>query len=238
MIPEFCVLRIRKKAQYIERDSNGISTKLTDYMREKVYSIPRMYELEERRKLTLAEQKELKDIKSKLRTFGTLKNIKKEILNDIIFPAMADLTFFFECLSQSTELESIFGNDVRELLGVIRRDPKPWDYGFMFKRLVTAMIFGDRYSLIPRDDDDRYYRSVDFTIKLTHILQEIILQKVGLTPKFKMEKASLRIIHDINQGLAWTELLASRVNDPKEFKEPTRTFDFDTIKLLKLKVGK
>lgn len=225
---------IKKDTKRIRRNHHRLAVKLVNYMIERPLLTAKKDKLKKREKLTILEQEELNQIESEI---NSSVNTKTQILNDIIFPAMADLTFFFECLSISPELEAIFGKDVRELFGVIRKDPELWNYGFMFKRLVTAMILGERMSLIPHDDDDRYYRSDDFTLRLTHILQEIILQKISLTPKFKIKKASMRILEDISRGLAWTELLASRVNDPREFKEPNRTFDFDTVKILGLKVG-
>ena len=61
---------------------------------------------QEGKELSLAEQKRIRE----------LDRMKVYIIDSIIFPAMADLTYFFESLSVSRKLSEAFDDDVVELL--------------------------------------------------------------------------------------------------------------------------
>ena len=60
---------------------------------------------------------------------------KVDLLNNYIFPSMANVIFFFRCMSRYPRLKARFENDVKDLLGVRRENPRPDNYGFIFSAL-------------------------------------------------------------------------------------------------------
>src|SRR5688500_1483707 len=64
----------------------------------------------------------------------SLRTRKVRVLNDIVFQAMADLTFFFQTISVYPELQVVFDNDVKDLLGIRRNTVQ--EYGFIFHSLL------------------------------------------------------------------------------------------------------
>lgn len=157
----------------------------------------------------------------------SLRTRKVRILNDIIFQAMADLTFFFETISVYPELQVVFDNDVKDLLGVRRNSVQ--EYGFMFLNLLRSiLILRDMESKErPRNKQD------DFRIKLNHILQGIVFDKVrpSLIDVFKLQEAQIAVKDDFRRAWAWTGTLASNIDEKEDV--PHRTFEFDINELLK-----
>jgi hypothetical protein len=80
---------------------------------------------------------------------------------------MANLVFFFEAMTISSELKGTFESDIRELFGIRRNNPSFDNYGFMFKILLRS-IFHSNLGLSQND----------FRFKLLHELQEIIYYKL------------------------------------------------------------
>lgn len=185
---------------------------------------------------------------------NNVRRMKNYYLNNLVFPAMANLTFFFEAVSEYPELRDEFESQILDLLGVRRTNPKISRYGFVFETLVACMMFIQS-------------KEGDFTVKFVHILERLISSKVQGLDILETLDASVRIIKEIDSPKAWTELLASRVKDIYDFdilmkgipgresdpehpggtmeeriwefdqkakrKSPIRTFDFSTPKLLK-----
>ena len=59
----------------------------------------------------------------------SLRVKKVRILNDIVFTAMADLTFFFEAITLHPELQVLLDNDIKDLLGVrLQQLTRIWIY--------------------------------------------------------------------------------------------------------------
>jgi hypothetical protein len=83
--------------------------KLIGFMEEKLH-VEKM-----KKALTLAG-KELSHADQQKRQ--KLKTNKVRLLNDIVFPAMANLTYFFECIANHPELQSIFEDDLKDLFGM------------------------------------------------------------------------------------------------------------------------
>jgi hypothetical protein len=61
------------------------------------------------------------------------------LLNKHIFPAMANLLFFFYYVSRYPELREVFDDDIEELLGV-RRDTTKYEYGYIFNILIQSIL--------------------------------------------------------------------------------------------------
>src|SRR5438067_10161537 len=65
---------------------------------------------------------------------------KVRVLDNYIFPAMANLTFFFRCISKYPELREVFEDDVKDLLGVRRENPQPNNHGFIIFNLLHSIL--------------------------------------------------------------------------------------------------
>jgi hypothetical protein len=167
----------------------------------------------------------------------SLRTKKTRILDEVIFPSMADVTFFFEAVAEHPELRPLFENDIKDLLGIRRNNPRKSAYAFMFRSLISAIL------LVGHTE----YHNKDYRLKLNHELIKIAWHKMTLNLReiFKTERAQKAVGDDFDRVLAWTGMLASTVSDEYDFihqkrydediKEnfPKRTFDFDTTKLLK-----
>src|SRR5919106_435625 len=93
---------------------------LTNYMHEKL-------RFEKKRKREKLHGRELnEDIE-----YSRLKKRKIDVL-DRIFRSMANLTFFFQCISEYPELADIFDDDVKDLLGIRRYYQQKQEFGFIF----------------------------------------------------------------------------------------------------------
>jgi hypothetical protein len=193
---------------------------LLKYMKEKSHFSRRKQQLELRRKDERKEgkkltdeqkkeiQEELEGIEGKLRT---LKNTKTKVLDEIIFPSMANLTFFFDAISKDPELERTFNSDISQLLGIRRLHPRPWNYAFVFVKLIHGMI---------STTDD--YKQNDFRIRLIHELQKLIrtkFQTLSLTTFPIGQFSAFKIVNqDIDRVLAWMEMISSKINDEYDFE--------------------
>ena len=69
----------------------------------------------------------------------SINSMKVEILKKYIFPAMANLDFFFRAIAEYPKFQEVFENDIKDLLG-IRRDPGKNEYGYMLQRLLRAIL--------------------------------------------------------------------------------------------------
>lgn len=145
-----------------------------------------------------------------------LRRMKVHILNTYVFPSMANVTFFFKCIAQHPELEQLFEDDIKDLLGVRRNKPAEHIYGFMFFELVWSIII-----LSGKREHDKE----DFRLRLNHLLQQIVCHKVeiSLADVFRTERAQEAVSDDFNRVWAWTGMLADAVDQDEG--EPRRTFD-------------
>ena len=71
-----------------------------------------------------------------------LRKRQHKVLDGIIFPAMANLTYFLECIADYPEFQEIFEDDLKDLFG-IRNNSGTKHVGFMFKRLVKSALLWD-----------------------------------------------------------------------------------------------
>ena len=67
-----------------------------------------------------------------------LRQDKKRLLDNVIFPSMANLVVFFENLSENQELRELFEDDVKELLGFKGQDAKYEDN--IITRLLQSIL--------------------------------------------------------------------------------------------------
>ena len=157
----------------------------------------------------------------------SLRTEKVRILDEFVFPAMADLVFFFEAVTTDEDLQARFRSDIEDLLG-IKHDESQM-YGFMFSRLLRSILAIG----VAEPEEITHKSKYDFQLRLNHILQGIVLDKVRqyLPDIFKLQEARIAVKDDIRRTWAWTGTLAYNIAEKKE--APHRTFDFDTNELLK-----
>jgi hypothetical protein len=150
---------------------------------------------------------------------------KAILLHKRIFPAMADLVYFFYYVSRYPELREVFDGDIEELLGV-RRDITKFDYGFIFTALIQSIL------LIGLNNTAETHVK-DFRLRLIQILQESIWAKVDLAlpTTFKNPSAQQAVANDFNRVWGWTRMLAEQVErqSEKEGSKLHRTINFSGI---------
>jgi hypothetical protein len=197
---------------------------LTNYVMQKSLLPRQIKELEKRgKKLDLTNQEkekineEIKKLREEKLAPATVKNMKTKVLDLVLFPSMANLTYFFDAVSKYPELEN-FNSDIAELLGIRREHPRPENYALNFVKLIDGMI-----------STTGEYEKNDFRISLIHELQKIISYKFqdlstrtfppvdvfGGSSPFKV------VNDDMSRTLAWTQMIASKIADQYNFEEVT-----------------
>jgi hypothetical protein len=147
---------------------------------------------------------------------------KVELLNNHIFPSMANLIFFFVSVSRYPKLKEIFENDIKDLLGVRlenphENNPQENSYGFAFTELIRTILIPG-YGFISEVNVCRK----DFRLRLNHILQDTVKSMVDLALIDMKDTSTHRIImNDFERTMAWTKMLADCV-DEVEVKKPHR----------------
>jgi hypothetical protein len=115
-----------------------------------------------------------------------------------------------------------FESDIKELLGVRRVNPRTYDgpnarsYAFMFVSLIGGMIS------VKGDSDRGEY---DFRLKLINRLLDLIWHEVQRLKILDSQRATSIVLGDIGRTRAWTEMLASRVNDEYDLSKLSPRYD-------------
>jgi len=148
---------------------------------------------------------------------------KVGLLDNCIFPSMANIVFFFRYISRYPELKKVFDNDIKDLLGVRRENPKKDNYGFIFSDLLQSIIMpGLGYYNVEKPHDK------DFRLRLNQILQETVIAKTSqyLTDMFTNE--SIHVVqNDFNRAEAWVEAVANSAGQTAvDGKPPNRPIRF------------
>jgi hypothetical protein len=143
-----------------------------------------------------------------------INGTKVEILNEYIFPAMANLDFFFGAIAVYPKFQEVFEDDIKDLLGIRRYNPDKTDYGYMLQGLLAAiLIMGNE------EYDKKTYldhRDVEFRFKLLDKLQRLIYYKFYpyISKMFSgSPEVQQTIANDFNRIFGWTGLLAHPVRD-------------------------
>ena len=155
------------------KETNGyVADELVvNYMQKKL-RFERRRMSEELRGKELVENKE----------YSSLKKRKTDVL-DRIFRSMANLIFFFQCIAEYSELAEVFDDDIKNLLGIRRKDPQKQGLGFVFLELMLSIIKVEKQSLDEQNEKD-------FRLHLTHLLQTIIVDKVRLSTSDTFNKCT------------------------------------------------
>ena len=137
-----------------------------------------------------------------------LRQDKKRLLDNVIFPSMANLILFFQYMAENEELREIFEDDIRELFGYVSADQ-----GKVMTGLIESILTWDM------DKDPNNFR-----LGLMYEIQLIIRSQIfGLADRefSKPELIGARSIIDthMNQAVAWTGLYYSRYDNSDQGKE-------------------
>ena len=153
---------------------------------------------------------------------NSLRARKNRILNEIVFQAMIDLTYFFGFIAEHLEMQKIFESDIKDLLGIMRSKPENYPSGFMFSSLIRSILLAKG-----KENQGR-----DFRLKLNQILVQIAMDKTVLSVNDSMMLARPMMQDDFMRVKIWTELLAQSVRDRDlEDGAPNRGFDLDIEEL-------
>ena len=166
-------------------------------------------------KIRAAGKKYDDSIKSQDKGLGTKK---VRILHRIVFQAMANLLYFFKMISDHPELQKTFEDDIKDLLGVRRYNPKSYNYGYVFSHLI-AYILMIKTSGKPLKEDD-------FRLGLIQVLQGIVFLGFQQTlPDILKDRERFdMMLADLSKATAWVRALADHVEDKKI--SPHRVFPF------------
>lgn len=134
-----------------------------------------------------------------------LRQDKKRLLDNVIFPSMANLILFFQYMAENEELREIFEDDIRELFGYVSADQ-----GKVMTGLIESILTWDM------DKDPNNFRQ-----GLIYDIQLIIRSKItGLAIKeFGDVGVDYIIDNHMNQAVAWTRLYYSRYDKSDQGKE-------------------
>lgn len=134
---------------------------------------------------------------------------KSRILDKIIFPAMADLTYFLECISENDYLQVLFENDLKELFG-IKRDPIENNRAFMFEALIVSLITWDPNAKESIKKDIKNFRLIfyDLLLKIIYYRSQEIVRSL-----FDSNDILKIALHDIGRAMAWTSTFGSYIEE-------------------------
>lgn len=166
----------------------------------------------------------------------SLRTKKVRILNGIVFQAMADLTFFFECIAEHPDLKDIFDNDIQDLLGLRRNTPESQRSGYMFARLIRSILITNKKLGFKQEDTRRSREEVkDYRLILTDLLQQSVQDKVQrpLSNVIKTPEARKNVLDDFSRARGWTIMLKHSIDENLVKEIPHRIFDFGSGELLK-----
>lgn len=137
---------------------------------------------------------------------------KVRILDDIIFPSMASLTYFFQVVAFDKTLRSKFDDDLKDLFGINRINPKKTSYGFMFSIMINSILQLDNR------DEVGTKSGQNFRVNLMKILQELIQYHFrGLMTELNLpSEASYLIIQDFLRIIGWMSVLEKTIGDNED----------------------
>ena len=186
------------------------NTKIVQYLKDRV----KMSELliEKMRSRFSPEEKNFDD---------KLRQDKKRLLDNVIFPSMANLVIFFEYIAENKELRELFEDDVKELLGFKGQSAKYEDN--IITRLLQSILKWDS------NNDPNNFR-----LELISSIQNVLFNKIIplslMDNKLGDSMTNGIVAPDVGRALLWARNFSSRYvysskkNDQTE--EPTRPIKF------------
>jgi hypothetical protein len=150
-----------------------------------------------------------------------LRQDKKRLLDNVIFPSMANLIVFFENLSENQELRELFEDDVKELLGFKGQDAKYEDN--IITRLIQSILKWNT------NNDPNNFR-----LELISSIQNILVNKIrslSLMDNNLGDSMTNGIVSpDVGRALLWARNFSARYvyssKKDDQSKEPKRPIKF------------
>ena len=217
-------------------------------MNEEVVSIPKFHNphpdlidwfqkrliLEHERKDFIQKgEKPTNSFHNRLKSSGARKT---ELLDELIFPAMTNLIFFFEALEISPTLKKLFEKDLIKLLDprFVKGDVKSREMG-----MNTSGYYAFRWNNFTRLVSNAVSLDVgtkkapidNFRISLIYQLQGIIRYEVGRLTEREYGwsgQITKSVTEDIDKVMGWLAFLAKSVSEQAD-KEPDRVIGFGPI---------
>jgi hypothetical protein len=166
----------------------------------------------DRSRLSKDEEKFAENLATKLR------QDKKRLLDNVIFPSMNNLLVFFERLKENEELLDLFENDIKELFGYIR-EPQNIDQEDESEYNIRHNVIGRFLDSVLTWNIEKY--PDNFRLGLIEQIQQVIFDKVTISmsgsiiDKERLTILSQTIDNDMRRALSWTQFLSSMKFDSK-----------------------
>jgi hypothetical protein len=164
-----------------------------------------------------AARTELPDESSRL---SALRANKTRLVDEIIFPSMANLLFFFLMIEKSPKLEREYDDYMKDLLGV-RVIPNSKEYQ-RFGIYAKPMIFESLISAILQIRKEE----ADFRVMLADRLQTLIRYKMDFAKPFKSQSELQQLmLTGLTTAQMWTKVCAAQVDEDMDLLA-NRVMDF------------
>ena len=152
-----------------------------------------------------------------------LRQDKKRLLDNVIFPSMANLVVFFKYMAEDSKVRDIFEEDLKELLGFIGQNAKKYEDNIITKLLQSILEW------------DTNREPNNFRLELVSSIQNVIYHK--LTYLTLMDKnlgdsiTNTIVSPDVGRALVWSRMFSAkyRQSDKKkedQTREPNRPMNF------------
>jgi hypothetical protein len=194
-----------KRGKEVTECYKPVSTILT-YMKERL-------QIEKtRREVIMQGKRDWTDEESMKRR--ELDRMKSYILNNFIFPSMANLTVFLEYIAKNEELQTVFEDDLKELF--FGKPAKKSNAITVFQRFIQAAI---TWNWKKKENAN------DFRLALIYCLEQILFQHLTSIGLYLLDPAIVNSVvsQDLARVLMWTKLLARNVDiDDRDDRDVSR----------------
>jgi hypothetical protein len=165
------------------------------------------------------------------REMNRLDKSKSDILNNIIFPSMANLTVFLEGIAENKELQKVFDDDLKQLLlgrkitieiDKETKDKKKRFGPIVFQRFIRAAITWNYREKTKNENEseyeyesekDREKRINNFRLILIDCLEYILYQHLTSIGSNLLDSLTVNFfLQHLSGALAFTKLLSRNVN--------------------------
>jgi hypothetical protein len=136
---------------------------------------------------------------------------KVHVLNNIIFPSMANLTVFLEYIAKNEELQTVFEDDLKELF--FGKDTEKSYAMIVFQRFIQSAI---TWNWKKKENAN------DFRLALISCLEHILFQYLNGIGAYLLDSTVNYVVsQDLSRVLAWAKLLARNVDiDDEDASRP------------------
>lgn len=195
-----------RRTQTSDADSYIPSETLVGYLDNRL-------QIEKERRASLsAGEEESPEMEKKL---INSKRRKVYVLNNIIFPSMANIVIFFEYISKNPELQVLFEDNIKQLLwGTYSKKVQ----GPVFRRLIEAIIkWSPEEHKSKKKNNMNLGNELNFRMHFYHIMLQSISLTLPARLKDQFEQmesvVNTTLITDLQRIVAWTYFLSRSADD-------------------------